>query len=227
MSYIIKRFVDFFGALFGIIILSPLLILIAIAIKIDSRGPIIFKQDRRTKNGHIFKMFKFRSMVVNAEKIGSGLFSYKNDPRITRVGAFLRKTSLDELPQLFNVLGGSLSLVGPRPCVTYELGDYDTLNNKYKKRFRVKAGITGLAQVRGRNENSWEEKVELDNKYIDQFEKYGVWLDFVILWRTFINVFQKKENIVETKIDESMNDIESAKAAEEKIIKMAHMPDEE
>ena len=164
MHLFIKRLVDLLGALFGFALLLPLLIVLAVAIKLDSKGPVLFKQGRRTKDGRIFKMWKFRSMVVNAESIGSGLFSYENDPRITKVGRFLRNTSLDELPQLFNVLEGSLSLVGPRPCVTYELGDFDTLNKRYKKRFSVKAGITGLAQARGRNENSWDEKVSLDNE---------------------------------------------------------------
>lgn len=210
--------------MFGFALLLPLLIVLAVAIKLDSKGPVLFKQGRRTKDGRIFKMWKFRSMVVNAESIGSGLFSYENDPRITKVGRFLRNTSLDELPQLFNVLEGSLSLVGPRPCVTYELGDFDTLNKRYKKRFSVKAGITGLAQARGRNENSWDEKVSLDNEYIDLFQKQGVWIDMVVLFETFINVFKSKD-ITESKFDVNMEDEESAKRAEEEIIRIAHMPD--
>ena len=224
MHLFIKRLVDLLGALFGFALLLPLLIVLAVAIKLDSKGPVLFKQGRRTKDGRIFKMWKFRSMVVNAESIGSGLFSYENDPRITKVGRFLRNTSLDELPQLFNVLEGSLSLVGPRPCVTYELGDFDTLNKRYKKRFSVKAGITGLAQARGRNENSWDEKVSLDNEYIDLFQKQGVWIDMVVLFETFINVFKSKD-ITESKFDVNMEDEESAKRAEEEIIRIAHMPD--
>lgn len=224
MHLFIKRLVDLLGALFGFALLLPLLIVLAVAIKLDSKGPVLFKQGRRTKDGRIFKMWKFRSMVVNAESIGSGLFSYENDPRITKVGRFLRNTSLDELPQLFNVLEGSLSLVGPRPCVTYELGDFDTLNKRYKKRFSVKAGITGLAQARGRNENSWDEKVSLDNEYIDLFQKQGIWIDMVVLFETFINVFKSKD-ITESKFDVNMEDEESAKRAEEEIIRIAHMPD--
>ena len=130
-----KRFFDFLLSLLGLIILSPFFIIIAIIIKCDSKGPVFFKQDRRTKNGKIFKMYKFRSMVVNAEQQGAGLFNYKDDPRVTKVGRFMRNTSIDELPQLLNVLKGDLSLVGPRPCVSYELGDYETLNRRYKKRF--------------------------------------------------------------------------------------------
>ena len=224
MHLFIKRLVDLLGALFGFALLLPLLIVLAVAIKLDSKGPVLFKQGRRTKDGRIFKMWKFRSMVVNAESIGSGLFSYENDPRITKVGRFLRNTSLDELPQLFNVLEGSLSLVGPRPCVTYELGDFDTLNKRYMKRFSVTAGITGLAQARGRNENSWDEKVSLDNEYIDLFQKQGVWIDMVVLFETFINVFKSKD-ITESKFDVNMEDEESAKRAEEEIIRIAHMPD--
>jgi len=152
MNRLLKRLLDIVCAALGLIFLLPSFIIIAVAIKIDSKGPVFFIQERRTKNGKIFKMYKFRSMIVDAEKSGTGLFNYENDPRVTKVGRFLRRTSMDELPQLFNVLIGDLSLVGPRPCVVYELGDFDTLNRKYKKRFSVRAGITGLAQVKGRNE---------------------------------------------------------------------------
>lgn len=207
-------------------LLTPVWIIVALAVKFDSRGPILFRQKRRTKDGRIFNMLKFRSMVVNAEKMASGLFSYDNDPRITRVGRILRQTSLDELPQLFNVLVGDISFVGPRPCVVYELGDFDTLNNKYKKRFKVKGGITGLAQCKGRNENSWDEKVTLDNEYIDRFESEGIWLDIKILVWTLAKVF-KKSNINETKIEENMSDEDSAKLAEAEIIRIAHLPDNE
>ena len=142
LNLFIKRCFDFVSCLIAVILLTPVWIIVAIAIKLDSKGSIFFKQGRRTKDGRVFQMLKFRSMVVDAEKQGTGLFSYDNDPRVTKVGAFLRKTSIDELPQFFNVLKGDMSLVGPRPCVTYELGDFDTLNKKYKKRFQVKGGIT-------------------------------------------------------------------------------------
>lgn len=224
LNLFVKRLFDIVSSLLAIVLLLPLWIIVGIAIKMDSEGPILFKQGRRTKDGRVFKMWKYRSMVVNAENIGSGLFSYDNDPRITKVGRFLRETSLDELPQLFNVLMGDLSIVGPRPCVTYELGDFDTLNNKYKKRFQVVGGITGLAQCKGRNENSWDEKVTLDNEYIDRFEHEGVMLDAKILWWTIAKVF-KKQNINEEKMAEDMTDEESAAMAEEEIIRIAHMPD--
>lgn len=224
LNLAIKRGFDFTSSLLGCIILTPVWIATSIAIKLDSKGPIFFKQERRTKNGRVFKMLKFRSMVVNAENQGTGLFSFDNDPRITRVGHFLRKTSIDELPQLLNVLVGDISIVGPRPCVKYELGDFETLNKKYKKRFQVKGGITGLAQAKGRNENSWDEKVTLDNEYIDRYKSEGIWLDAKILWWTFIGVFKRK-NINETKIDDNLSDEEAALLSDEEVKRIAHLPD--
>lgn len=223
-NLVLKRVFDIVLSLSMLIILAPVFIIIVIAVKCDSDGPVLFVQGRRTKGGRIFKMYKFRSMVVNAEKMGAGLFNYENDPRVTRVGRFLRNSSLDELPQLWNVFIGDLSLVGPRPCVTYELGDFDTLNKKYKKRFEVRGGITGLAQVKGRNENSWDEKVTYDNIYIEEFKKQGVWLDMKILFGTVFKVF-KKQDIYEEKTDVSLNDADAAKYAEEEIIRIAHLPD--
>jgi lipopolysaccharide/colanic/teichoic acid biosynthesis glycosyltransferase len=222
----LKRFFDILICLIAIILLSLVWLIIAIAIKCDSKGPVLFAQERRTKGGRIFKMYKFRSMVVNAESMGAGLFNYENDPRVTKVGRFLRNTSLDELPQLWNVLKGDISLVGPRPCVSYELGDFETLNKKYKKRFEVRGGITGLAQIKGRNENSWDEKVTYDNIYIDEFKKKGIFLDIKILFGTVAKVF-KKQDIYEEKADEAMNDADAAKFAEEEIIRIAHLPDDE
>lgn len=225
INNLLKRILDIFCSLTGIIILSPLFIIVSICIKIDSDGPIFFKQARRTKDGRIFYMLKFRSMVVNAEKIGAGLFNYKDDPRVTRLGRLLRNSSVDELPQLFNILLGDMSVVGPRPCVSYELGDFETLNNRYKKRFTVKAGLTGLAQVKGRNDISWDDKVSFDNEYVDKFKKFGIIFDFIIIFYSIIKVF-KKENIYENKIDSNLDDNEAAKLAEEEIIRIAHIQDE-
>ncbi len=222
----IKRLLAVVLSLCGMLCLSWLFLILAIAIKLDSPGPVFFKQDRRTKNGKIFRMYKFRSMVVNAEQQGAGLFNYKDDPRVTKVGRFMRNTSIDELPQLLNVLKGDLSLVGPRPCVSYELGDYETLNKRYKKRFEMRAGITGLAQIKGRNENSWDEKVEFDNQYIELFKKQGLWLDIKILFGTVAKVFKSK-NIYEEKSDESLDDIAAAEIAENEVIRLAHLPDED
>lgn len=220
----IKRLFDIVSSGIAIIILTPLWIIVAFAIKKDSKGPVFFKQGRRTKDGRVFEMLKFRSMVVNAEQMGTGLFNYADDPRVTKVGRFLRNSSIDELPQLFNIFKGDMSVVGPRPCVTYELGDFDTLNKRYKKRFEVKAGLTGLAQVKGRNDITWDAKVGYDNEYVDKFKKIGVLEDIVILFESVIKVF-KKENIYENKADESMDDVQAAEEAEAEIIRIAHLPD--
>ena len=220
----LKRLFDVASSSLAIIVLTPIWVSIAIAIKKDSKGPVFFKQGRRTKDGKIFNMYKFRSMVVDAENMGAGLFNYENDPRVTKVGRVLRDTSIDELPQLFNILKGDMSVVGPRPCVTYELGDFDTLNKRYKKRFNVKAGLTGYAQVKGRNDISWDDKVGYDNKYVDLFNKYGVLIDIKIIFDSVISVF-KKENIYESKEDNSLNDEEAAKKEEEEIIRISHLTD--
>lgn len=193
LNLFIKRIIDFFGSLIGIIIISPLLLLIAISIKLTSKGPVFFKQERLGKGGKTFKIIKFRTMIVNAEKIGDGLtVKSNNDDRITKVGKFLRSTSLDELPQLFNVISGQMSLVGPRPPVTYfPYKGYEEYPEWAKKRFTMHPGITGLAQVTVRNSVSWDERIVVDNKYIDHF---SVYLDCKILFKTILKLF-KSENI--------------------------------
>ena len=221
---LIKRIIDIIVSALAIVLCLPFWIIIPIAIKLDSNGPVFFKQSRRTKNGRLFNMLKFRSMVVNAEGIGTGLFNFEDDPRVTKVGRFLRNTSLDELPQLFNILIGDMSIVGPRPCVSYELGDFDTLNKTYKKRFEAKAGLTGWAQIKGRNDISWPDKVIYDNEYIDLFKEKGIIIDIQIIFITALKVF-KKENIYEVKVDDSIDDVQAAKSAEEEIIRIAHLPD--
>lgn len=211
---LIKRGIDILLSLIAIIILSPLLLIIAIVVKVDSKGSVLFRQGRLTKNGKAFTIYKFRTMVKNAEQMGTGLFNYANDFRVTKVGKFLRKTSLDELPQLFNIIKGDMSIVGPRPPVSYELGEYEDLSDEYKRRFTVLPGITGLAQVRGRNEIPWDEKVKYDNRYIDLFKKYGVLLDLKIIFLTVVNVFKMKD-IYEVKEEgsEGLSDEEIAKRA--------------
>lgn len=221
---LIKRIIDIIVSVLAIVLCLPFWIIIPIAIKLDSNGPVFFKQSRRTKNGRLFNMLKFRSMVVNAEGTGTGLFNFEDDPRVTKVGRFLRNTSLDELPQLFNILIGDMSIVGPRPCVSYELGDFDTLNKTYKKRFEAKAGLTGWAQIKGRNDISWPDKVIYDNEYIDLFKEKGIIIDIQIIFITALKVF-KKENIYEVKVDDSIDDVQAAKSAEEEIIRIAHLPD--
>lgn len=225
VNQLIKRLFDIVSSMLAIILLIPLWIGVSVAIKKDSKGPILFRQRRRTKDGREFQMYKFRSMMMGAEKMEAGLFNYKDDPRVTRVGRKLRDTSVDELPQLFNILKGEMSVVGPRPPVIYELGDFDTLNQRYKKRFQVKAGMTGMAQVKGRNNLIWDEKVNYDNQYIDLFDKYGVIVDFVILIETIFNVLHK-ENIYENKTDELLDNAEAASLEEEEIIRLAHLPEQ-
>lgn len=225
LNLLIKRIFDIILSIIAILLLIPVWIIISIAIKLDSNGPILFKQARRTKDGKIFQMLKFRSMYVNSEYQGTGLFCYDNDPRITKVGSFIRKTSIDELPQFLNVLKGDISIVGPRPCVTYELGDFSTLNKKFKKRFQVKGGITGLAQCKGRNEISWNEKIIYDGNYVDLFNKEGFWIDLKIIWWSIAKVFQRK-NINEVALD-GYTPSESAELSNEEVNRLAHLPDEE
>jgi len=168
-----KRLLDISATMFGIILLSPVYIATAIAIKLDSKGPVFFAQNRLGQKGKHFKMYKFRSMVVDAEQllkelesqneVSGHMFKMRNDPRITKVGKLIRKTSLDELPQLFNVLKGDMSLVGPRPPLPKEVSEYDKWQDL---RLSVRPGITGLWQVSGRNDIGFEEMVSLDLKYI-------------------------------------------------------------
>jgi exopolysaccharide biosynthesis polyprenyl glycosylphosphotransferase len=185
-----KRALDLFGSSILIFLLSPLLVGIAIAIKLSSPGPIFFKQERVGISGEPFRMLKFRSMVVEAESLLEGLrdterregnqvlFKMRNDPRVTAIGRFLRRFSLDELPQLLNVLGGTMALVGPRPPLEREVSAYE---RHVHRRFLVKPGITGLWQVSGRSNLSWEESVRLDLYYVENWSFTG---DLVILWRT-------------------------------------------
>lgn len=193
MYFALRRIIDTVLAMFLIVILSPIFLVIAFAIKIDSHGPVVFKQDRIGRGFKPYTMFKFRSMVVNAQNIGTGVYSFIGDPRITRVGRFIRKTSLDELPQLWNIVKGEMAFVGPRSPVVGHFPEYDCLNEAYKRRFTVLPGITGLAQVTGRNELAWDEKVKYDNIYIDKVQKYGIFYDIKIWFLTFIRVFSMKD----------------------------------
>lgn len=182
----LKRTFDLVCTALILILLSPLLILVALAVKVTSPGEVFYKQQRLGLNGEIFWMYKFRSMVPNAVNMGAGMFIEKNDPRITPVGNLLRKTSLDELPQLFNILRGDMSLVGPRPAPLHHLDKYDA---RQRERLSVKPGVTGWAQVRGRLALYWPERIELDIWYV---ENYSFWLDVRILAETIPVVFSHR-----------------------------------
>lgn len=187
-----KGLIDFILSLIATIILSPVMLIIAIAIKIDSKGPILFLQERLGKDGKVFKIIKFRTMVVNAENIGDGLsIKSEDDDRITKVGKFLRKTSLDELPQFINILKGDMSLIGPRPPATYFPHKIEDYPEEQFKRFEVKPGITGLAQVRVRNNATWDEKIEIDLEYISKITFIN---DLKIVFQT-IKIILSHENI--------------------------------
>ncbi|WP_127531999.1 sugar transferase [Paenibacillus kobensis] len=188
-----KRVMDVGGAIIGLLLLLPILTVAVLLIKLESpRGQVIFCQTRVGKNGKEFRMFKFRSMVPDAEnrleellkhnEIQGSMFKMKSDPRITGIGRFIRKTSIDELPQLVNVLRGEMSLVGPRPPLPREVEQY---SNHHKRRLDVIPGCTGLWQVSGRNDLSFEQMVELDLVYI---RKRSIWFDFKILLKT-VKVF--------------------------------------
>ena len=193
---IFKRLIDIIGSLVGIIVLLPILIITAISIKLDSKGIIIFSQERVGFKGKKFKMYKFRSMVSNAEALKEGLmnknemsgpmFKIKRDPRITKVGRFIRKTSIDELPQLFNVLKGDMSLVGPRPNLPKEVSRF----NEYQmQKLLAKPGLTCYWQVMGRNNIEFEEWMELDIKYICD---RNTWVDIKLIIKTFFILFGDK-----------------------------------
>lgn len=192
----LKRMFDLVIALAIGVLLLPLLLVIAVLVKIDSRGPAYFIQNRLGLAGTVFPMYKFRTMVQNAEQMGTGLFSYEDDPRITRVGRILRLTSLDELPQLINVIKGDMSIVGPRPPVTYELGNYADFSPELKARFTVKPGVTGLAQLSGRNDLTWDRKLVFDSEYIRKYRTYGIAYDICLIVKT-IWVVLSMRNVIE------------------------------
>ncbi len=182
-----KRCFDLIVTTFGIIIISPLLLIIALAVKLSSRGPIIFQQIRSGLDCKPFTAYKFRTMVEGAEHIGLGYEVAENDSRITKVGKFLRDTSLDELPQLFNILKGEMSLIGPRPTIPSEVAKF---TERQKMRQQAKPGISGWAQVNGRNLLSWDEKIELDIWYV---ENWSFLLDLKILWKTIFVLLKRDE----------------------------------
>ncbi len=186
-----KRAFGIFFSLLGLIITSPIMLIIAILIKIESPGPVIFKQQRIGKDGKVFEFYKFRSMCNNAEKIGSGVYSDKNDSRVTKVGKFIRATSLDEIPQFVNVLKGDMAFIGPRPPLTYHPWTFDKYTEHQKKMFNVRPGLTGWAQVNGRKQVEWNKRIELNVWYV---ENLSFLLDLKILFTTVLKLFKDDQN---------------------------------
>lgn len=197
MKNILIRVLDIIGALIGILCFIIPIVLIAILIKCEDQGPVLFVQKRVGQDGKIFKIYKLRSMVVDSEKYldslkdksdVQGMFKMKNDPRVTRLGRFIRKCSLDECPQFWNVLRGDMSLVGPRPALIEEVAQYSI---KEEKRLSVKPGITGLWQVSGRSNVSFDEMINLDLKYIN---KRGIMFNLYLIGKTLLLMFFSGKN---------------------------------
>lgn len=189
-----KRAIDFICACLVLLVIWPILIILAILVKLDSKGPAVFVQDRLTLGGKVFHMYKFRTMCVNAEQQGTGAYSFGNDPRITKVGNILRKLSLDELLQLVNILKGDMSFIGPRPVLTYHPCKYEEYTDEEKTVFTVRPGISGWAQVNGRNSVDWEERFRLNEWYV---KHVSLVLDIKILFMTIAQVFSRKEIVIQ------------------------------
>lgn len=187
----LKRFIDVTVAFFGLIICALPMLIVAIAIKLESKGPVIFKQERVGKNGKVYWMYKFRSMCVGAEQQEGGVYCTKGDKRVTKVGKFIRATSLDELPQFVNILKGEMSLIGPRPVLTYYPKQWDEYTEEELRRFDVRPGVTGWAAVHGRKTNTVEARFAYDNYYVDNL---SLWLDIKIIFLTIKTVFTNEGN---------------------------------
>ena len=188
----IKRGLDIIFSLLLLIIGGIYLLIVGLIIKIDSPGPAIFKQERLGLNGKVFNIYKFRSMCQGAEKKGTGVYSLKGDPRVTKVGRFIRATSIDELPQLINILKGEMSFIGPRPTLTYHPWKLEEYTDEQMKRFKVRPGVTGLAQVNGRKDIPWDERIIYDVNYV---ENLSFMLDLKILLKTIVKVFKMSDNV--------------------------------
>lgn len=191
-EHFFKRLIDFVLSIIAIIVLAIPMLIIAIAIKIeDPHGTVLFKQDRLGRNGKVYKMYKFRSMKMNSEHSGSGVYSDDNDDRITKIGKFLRKSSADELPQLLNVAKGDMALIGFRSPLTYHPWPWEEYTEEQRKMFKMRPGITGWAQVNGRRTVEWNHRIELNVWYA---EHCTFWLDVKIFFLTIFKVFRNADN---------------------------------
>jgi lipopolysaccharide/colanic/teichoic acid biosynthesis glycosyltransferase len=189
MKKIIKRIIDIVLSSVAIIILSPFLVIIAILIKSDSKGPVFFIQERVGQDGKPFNFFKFRTMIDNAEKIGLKEGASEDDPRITKIGKFLREWTIDESPQFVNILKGDMSLVGPRPLSAYNSGTTPEMEKLWQKRITIKPGLVSIVDIKGRNLVPWQKRFEYDAWYIDH---QSLWLDLKILVLGFFAVLGRK-----------------------------------
>ena len=187
-----KRAIDTVLSLLALVILSPLLLITAIAIKLSSPGPVLFQQQRLGLHGKEFTIYKFRSMTVGAEHTGSGVYSGKGDPRVSTIGRFLRKVSIDELPQLVNVIKGDMAIVGPRPPLTYHPWPIDQYTEEQLHMFDVRPGITGWAQVNGRKTVEWPRRIELSVYYA---RNLTLAFDIKILALTVLKVLRHEDNV--------------------------------
>lgn len=187
----IKRGLDIFISVAVLAFLWPVFLITAFAIRLDSEGPVLFKQTRLGKNHKEFEMYKFRSMVVNAEHTGSGVYSGKNDSRVTRVGKIIRALSIDELPQAVNILKGDMSLIGPRPPLTYHPWPIDEYSQEELRMFEIRPGITGWAQIHGRKDVEWHKRIRMNVWYVDHVSFV---LDLKIFFITVLKVFAGTDN---------------------------------
>ena len=188
----IKRMLDIIIAVLGLVIGAIPMAIVALLIRLESPGPAIFRQERIGKDGKVFEFLKFRSMCVGAEHTGSGVYSGKGDTRVTRLGKILRATSIDELPQLINILRGDMSLIGPRPPLTYHPWPYEEYTEAQKRMFEVRPGITGWAQINGRKGVEWNRRIELNVWYVDNV---SFWLDLKIFFKTIGKVLRNADNV--------------------------------
>lgn len=192
MYIYLKRVLDIVFSFLALVILSPLFLITVVAVRLDSRGPVIFRQKRLGLDARAFDIYKFRTMCVGAEHMGSGVYSGADDARVTKVGRILRALSIDELPQLVNILRGEMSFIGPRPPLTYHPWPLETYTKEQLHMFAVRPGMTGWAQVHGRKDVEWHKRIQLNCWYVDHV---SFWLDIRIFFLTVFQVLKNENNV--------------------------------